>query len=91
MLAPEVELWTQGSRGTFVVRGAGEVAARARTARPDALGRPVLVDGLPGVLVMVRGRPVRVMAFTVTGGAITAIRVLADPDRLAQVVPSWIA
>jgi RNA polymerase sigma factor (sigma-70 family) len=92
VLAPEVELWTQGPRGTFVVRGAGEVAARATTgARPDALGRPVLVDGLPGVLVMVGGRPVRVMAFTVTGGAITAIRVLADPDRLAQVVPSWIA
>src|SRR5215472_4797483 len=68
VLAPEVELWTQGPRGTFVVRGAGEVAARATTgARPDALGRPVLVDGLPGVLVIVRGRPVRVMAFTVTG------------------------
>jgi RNA polymerase sigma-70 factor, ECF subfamily len=92
VLAPEVELWTHGPRGTFVVRGAGEVAARATAgARPDALGRPVLVDGRPGVLVMVRGRPVRVMAFTVTDGAITAIRVLADPDRLAQVVPSWIA
>ena len=91
MLAPEVELWTHGPGGTFVVRGAGEVAPRATTgARPDALGRPVLVDGLQGVLVMVHGRPVRVMAFTVTG-AITAIRVLADPDRLAQVVPSWIA
>jgi RNA polymerase sigma-70 factor, ECF subfamily len=31
------------------------------------------------------------MAFTVTGGAITAIRMLTDPDRLAQVVPSWVA
>jgi RNA polymerase sigma-70 factor (ECF subfamily) len=30
------------------------------------------------------------MAFTVTGGAITAIRVLTDPGRLAQVVPSWV-
>jgi hypothetical protein len=74
------------------VRGANEVAAQARTgARPGALARPVLVDGLPGVLIMVGGRPVTVMAFMITGGAITAIQVLTDPDRLAQVVPSWIA
>ncbi len=92
VLAPEVELHTQGPEGTFVVRGADQVAARARTgARPQALARPVLVDGLPGVLVMVGGRPVTVMAFTVMDGAITAIHVLTDPDRLAQVVPSWIA
>jgi hypothetical protein len=31
------------------------------------------------------------MAVTVTGGAITAIGVLTDPDLLAQVVPSWVA
>ena len=30
------------------------------------------------------------MAFTVTGGAVTAIRALTDPARLAQVVPSWV-
>jgi RNA polymerase sigma-70 factor, ECF subfamily len=32
-----------------------------------------------------------IMAFTVTDGAITAIRTLTDPDRLGQVVPSWVA
>ena len=37
------------------------------------------------------GWPVTVMAFTVTGDAITAIRLLTDPRRLAQVVPSWVA
>ncbi len=92
VLAPEVELRTHGPEGTVVVRGAGEVAARARTgARPGALARPVLVDGLPGVLITAGGRPVTVMAFRVTGGAITAIRVLTDPDLLAQVIPSWVA
>ena len=91
VLAPEVELRTHGPEGTVLVRGAREVAARARTgARPGALARPVLVDGLPGVLIIVAGRPVTVIAFTVTGGAITAIFVLTDSDRLAQVVPSWI-
>jgi RNA polymerase sigma-70 factor (ECF subfamily) len=76
----------------MVIRGAGEVAARARIgARPDALGHPALIDGDPGVLVTVGGRPLMVMAFTVSGGAITAIRMLANPGRLAQAVPSWVA
>jgi RNA polymerase sigma factor (sigma-70 family) len=91
VLAPEVELQARGPEGTVVVRGASEVAARARMgARRDALAHPVLVDGVPGVLIIAAGRPVTVMAFTVTDGAITAIHVLTDPDWLAQVVPSWI-
>jgi hypothetical protein len=40
---------------------------------------------------MVGGRPLMVMAFTVADGAITTIRTLTAPDRLAQVVPSWVA
>jgi RNA polymerase sigma factor (sigma-70 family) len=92
VLAPEAELQAHGPQGTVVVRGAGEVAARARRgARSDALAHPALVDGVPGVLITVDGRPFTVMAFTVVGGTITAIRVLADPDRLAQAVPSWVA
>ena len=94
VLAPEVELRTQGPDGTVVVRGAGEVAARATMAAGPRAGtvlHPVLVDGVPGVLITVGGRPVTVMAFTVADGAIAAIRVLTVPDRLAQVVPSWVA
>ena len=92
VLAPEAELRMQGPEGTLVVRGAGEVAARATMgARPDALGHPALIDGAPGVLITVGGRPVMIMAFTVADGVITAIRTLTDPDRLAQVIPSWVA
>lgn len=92
VLAPEVELRTQGPEGTLLVRGASSVAAQAQAgARPGALARPVLVDGLPGVLIVTDGRPVTVIAFTVADGAITAIHVLTDPERLGQVVPSWIA
>jgi hypothetical protein len=40
---------------------------------------------LVGVIVLGRVGPGFV------GGAITAIRALADPGRLAQVVPSWAA
>jgi hypothetical protein len=57
----------------------------------DALAHPALVDGLPGVLITVGGRPVTVMAFTVTNGAITAIHALTAPTRLGQVVPPWVA
>jgi RNA polymerase sigma factor (sigma-70 family) len=88
VLAPEVELRV----GTIVVRGAGEVAAQAtRFARPGARAHPVLLDGVPGVLITAGGRPVTVLAFTVTGGAVTAIRGLTAPVWLGQVVPSWVA
>jgi hypothetical protein len=44
VLAPDVELRAQDPEGTVLVRGASEVAARARTGavRPGALGHPVL-------------------------------------------------
>jgi RNA polymerase sigma factor (sigma-70 family) len=91
VLAPEVELWTHGPEGTQIARGPDAVAARARMgARSGALAHPAIVNGLPGVLVTAGGQPVTIMAFTVAGGAITAIRVLTDPDRLAQIVPSWV-
>jgi RNA polymerase sigma-70 factor (ECF subfamily) len=82
VLALEVELRAQGPEGAVVVRSAGEVAARARIAarpHPGARVHPVLVDGVPGVLVTVGGRPVTVMAFTVADGAVTAIRALTRP------------
>jgi RNA polymerase sigma factor (sigma-70 family) len=91
VLAPEAELRGNGPQGPFVVRGAEQIARNARVgARPGAL-RPAVVDGLPGLLVVVDGQPVTVLAFTVANGAVTAIRALTDPDRLAQIVPSWVA
>jgi RNA polymerase sigma factor (sigma-70 family) len=93
VLAPEVELRARSPEGTVVVRGASKVARRATLGarpRPDARAHPALIDGVPGILVVVGGRPVMVMAFTVADGAITVIRTLTDPDRLAQVVPSWV-
>jgi RNA polymerase sigma factor (sigma-70 family) len=92
VLAPEVELRARGPAGTVVIRGAREVATQLRKgARRDALAHPALVDGVPGALVIIDGRPSTVVAFTVAGGAITAIRMVTDPDRLAQIIPSWVA
>ena len=92
VLAPEAELRGRGPQGTFVVRGAEQIARNARVgARPGALAYPAVVDGLPGMLVTIDGKPVTVLAFTVADGAVTAIRALTDPGRLAQIVPSWVA
>ncbi|MGH3241399.1 MAG: sigma-70 family RNA polymerase sigma factor [Spirillospora sp.] len=91
VLAPDVEVHAQGPEGTFAARGADGIAARATMfARPDAVVHPALVGGVPGVLITVGGRPVTVMAFTISGGVVTAIRSLTDPARLGQVVPSWV-
>jgi RNA polymerase sigma factor (sigma-70 family) len=92
VLAPDVEMRARGPEGTVVIRGAANVAVQAtRAARPGAVAHPALIDGDPGVLITAGGQPVTIIAFTVTGGAITAMRALTDPDRLAQVVPSWAA
>ena len=45
---------------------------------------------MPGILIVAGGRPVTVMAFSVSAGAITVIRAHTDPDRLAQIIPSWV-
>jgi RNA polymerase sigma factor (sigma-70 family) len=92
VLAPDAELRTHGTHGTVVLRGAGQIAAKAtRFAVPNARAHPVLVDGIPGVLITVGGRPVTVLVFTVTDGTVIAIHALTAPTRLAQVVPAWVA
>ena len=50
--------------------------------QPSARLRSVLVNGAAGVVVTVDGEPFAVMAFTVSGGRIVEIDVLADADRL---------
>ena len=68
-----------------VVNGAAAVAGRAVLFdRPAALVRPALVNGAAGVVITVGGRPVSVMGFTVSGGQIVRIDVMADPERLSR-------
>ncbi|MGC4889982.1 RNA polymerase sigma factor SigJ [Micromonospora sp. DT227] len=87
VLHPDVVLRSDGgtarARHTTVFTGATEVAAQATTfGRLFPYARPVLVNGAAGVLVSAGGRPLSVMAFTVTGGRIAAVDVIADPHRL---------
>jgi RNA polymerase sigma factor (sigma-70 family) len=69
----------------LVVRGAREVASRALFFRQlAAFAEPVLVNGIPGFVVAPHGRPFAVGAFTVVGGRITEIDIVADPDKLSR-------
>jgi RNA polymerase sigma-70 factor (ECF subfamily) len=66
------------------VRGADAVArdVLAHGARFAGYGRPALVNGAAGVVAVRRGRPFAVAGFTVAGGRIVELDLLADPARL---------
>jgi RNA polymerase sigma factor (sigma-70 family) len=67
------------------VRGAEAVAGQALTfSRRGLLVRPVLVNGAAGAVSTRDGEPFSVVGFTVRGGKIVAIDILADPPRLAR-------
>ncbi|MBI5089828.1 MAG: RNA polymerase sigma factor SigJ [Actinobacteria bacterium] len=88
VLDPDVVARSDGGSSrpaaSALVRGARAVAGRAvMFHRPEAVLRPVLVDGATGVVIVVDGVPDTVMGFTVSDGRIVAIDILADPDRLA--------
>jgi hypothetical protein len=68
------------------VRGARAVAEQALTfSRLVQFAQQVLVNGAAGIVSwLAGGRPFSVMGFTVRGGKIVEIDVLADPARLGQ-------
>jgi RNA polymerase sigma-70 factor (ECF subfamily) len=44
----------------------------------------VLVNGLPGVVILRDGGPTAIMAFTVVGGRIVEIHGIRDPARVLR-------
>jgi RNA polymerase sigma factor (sigma-70 family) len=83
VLDPDVVLRSDRPHALTEVRGARAVAERAfRFRRLGRFARPALVNGTAGWVVAPRGRPVAVGGFTVVGGKIAEIDILADPARL---------
>ena len=67
------------------IRGVRAVAEQTLTfSRLSPFVRPALVNGAAGVVVAPRGRPFSVMGFTIRGGKIVEIDILADPARLSR-------
>jgi hypothetical protein len=67
------------------VRGAEVVASQALSySQLGLLVRPALVNGAAGLVATRDGQPFSVGGFTVRGGKIVEIDILADPARLAE-------
>jgi RNA polymerase sigma-70 factor (ECF subfamily) len=90
VLAPDVVFRIDGgglpSRSGPPVVGAGAVARRVleRGSRLARFARPATVNGSAGAIVIAGTTPVAVVAFTVTGGRIATIDLMADPEKLAR-------
>jgi RNA polymerase sigma factor (sigma-70 family) len=84
VLDPDVTLRVDQGTRLRVVQGAAAVAGQALTfTRLASFARPAMVNGSVGVVTVVDGRPMSVMAVTVRGGRISGLDIIADPDRLA--------
>jgi RNA polymerase sigma factor (sigma-70 family) len=85
LLAPDVVLRADGQAvklgAARVTRGAEPVADFLRRARAV---RRALLDGEAAAVWMPGGRPRVVLSFTTSGDRITAVDLIADPDRLAE-------
>src|SRR5580704_13287405 len=93
-LDPDVVVRSNGAE--ISLRGAAAVAARAITGlRFAQVTLPALINGAVGVIQAAEGRPISVMAFTITGAKIVAIDLVDDPGRIAEAdlailgAPAW--
>ena len=89
VLDPDVVLRADGGAAGRVpsieVRGAATVASRALSfSRRDLVQRPAIVNGAVGVVTLRDGQPFTVAGFTVCGGRIVAMDILADPERVRE-------
>jgi RNA polymerase sigma-70 factor (ECF subfamily) len=89
VLDPEIVLRADGGAAkgmSRIVRGAAAVAAQAQAfSKLELSSQVVLVNGNIGVVSRFPdGRVLSVIAFTVAGGKVVEMDILADPDRLAR-------
>jgi RNA polymerase sigma factor (sigma-70 family) len=79
------------SRETEEVRGVDAALERARSyASLAASAHLILINGAPGVVTMVNGKPFSLGAISVRGGRIAEIDFLGDPERLARLDLGWL-
>ena len=90
VLDPDVVFRADAGPGSPLARppvtGARTVAQQVLATAPRfaRLARPVLVNGEAGALFGSEGEPVAVLGFTITGGRIAALDLIADPAKLAN-------
>lgn len=73
------------SNGAEVVRGAVTVVGRTSGfTRFAQVTLPALINGAVGIVTAAHGKPITLIAFTISGTKITAIDVIDNPDRVAD-------
>ena len=98
VLAPDVTLLTDGGGKTRAALRPIVGAAKAARFLAGIAGRPYMgvditdmtleaaeINGSPGTLITLDGRAIAALTLTVSAGRITAIQLLANPDKLAAV------
>jgi len=84
VLDPDVVLRADDGSGALqLVEGARVVATRAQFFSAHRVAHPAIIDGAAGFVATESGRPVAVLAFTVSDGRIATIDALQGPARLA--------
>ena len=89
MLDPDVVLRADRGDGTLrELRGAETVARNARlfhrSAPANRVEKRAWVNGGPGIVVFVDDKPFSIVGFTIAGGRVVEMDILADPVRLAR-------
>jgi RNA polymerase sigma factor (sigma-70 family) len=86
LLDPDVVL--RADPAAVAMGASGEVRGSAAVAETFAgraqVAQPALVDGAPGAVWAVGGRPRVVFAFTIARGKVVRIDLLADPQRIGE-------
>ena len=90
VLDPDIVVRTDGGAArpdaSGVLQGAAAVAAQTiGRAQASAPKLPVLVNGAAGVVIALEGQPMAVMGFTVSGGKISEINAIVDPERIRRI------
>jgi len=98
VLAPDVTVLTDGGGKTRAALRPITGAAKAARFLAAIAGRPYMgmdvsgmaleaaeINGSPGTLIVAGGRTIAALTLTVSAGRITAIQLLANPEKLAAV------
>lgn len=90
VLDPDIVLRADFGTGVLMtISGARNVAENARSVGPTLpWPDPIVVDGLPGLLVREDGVPTRIMRFTIRDGRVAEIAVIVGQERVARLLGS---
>jgi RNA polymerase sigma-70 factor (ECF subfamily) len=95
LLTEDVTLWSDGGGKTAAARnpihGADRVArfftGLMRKAPASLTLRPAIVNGEPGLLSYIGGKPYSVLTFELEGERFRNFRIIVNPDKLRHVPP----